>query len=374
MSDFFAELHADSGSAARTGLLRLPHGEVHTPAFMPVGTCATVKALTKDDLTEIGFELILANAYHLYLRPGAAVIEEAGGLHGFSGWRRNFLTDSGGYQVFSLAPFRKVTAEGVAFKSHIDGSAHFLTPEAVAELQKRFNSDIQMQLDVCTGYGIGRQEAADALGITAGWAFRAHSAWQRFCGEGYEGLFFPIVQGNFFRDLREQSAESAAALNAPGIAVGGLSVGEPFGAYAETLAFTAPLLPRTVPRYVMGIGTPDFILEAVSNGIDLFDCVLPTRNGRNGAYLTRSGAISIKKACFERDFSPPDPECPCRVCRAYSRAYLRHLFKEREILSAMLASYHNLAFMHRMMTEAREAIAADRFGAYKAAFLRRFSA
>jgi queuine tRNA-ribosyltransferase len=369
----FIVLHTDSSSAARTGLLRLPHGDVETPVFMPVGTHGAVKAMTKNALEEIGFSLILANTYHLYLRPGVEVIQEAGGLHGFSQWKRNFLTDSGGFQVFSLAPFRKITPQGVQFKSHIDGSSHCLTPESVADLQARFNTDIQMQLDLCTGYGVDRKQAAKDLEITTDWARRAMTTWERHRDQGYQGLFFPIVQGNFFIDLREQSAAMMSNLDAPGIAIGGLSVGEPFEVYAEMLALTARLLPQDKPRYVMGIGTPDCILEAVANGIDMFDCVLPTRNARNGSYFTRDGFMSIKKAQYARDFSPVDPECPCPVCREYSRAYLRHLFKEQEILSAILASHHNLYFLHNFVREIRQAIQEDRFAAYKTAFLRRFS-
>ena len=373
MSNFFTILHEDTQSAARTGVMQLPHGAVETPVFMPVGTHATVKALTKDMLHEIGFSIILANTYHLYLRPGADIIEAAGGLHGFSGWNKNFLTDSGGFQVFSLALFRKIYEDGVRFKSHIDGSAHMLTPESVVDVQARFNSDIQMQLDVCTGYGVEHKQAKQALDTTSHWAVRAAEAWRQKRADGYQGLLFPIVQGNFYTDLRKESAEFVSSLDTPGIAIGGLSVGEPFSVYADMLAYTAALLPKTKPRYVMGIGTPDFILEAVANGVDMFDCVLPTRNGRNGSYFTRSGTINIKKEQYARDFGPADPECGCKVCREYSRAYLRHLFKEQEILSSVLASYHNLAFLYTMMQEVRQAIAENRFSEYKERFLSRFT-
>lgn len=373
MSNFFTILHEDTQSAARTGVMQLPHGAVETPVFMPVGTHATVKALTKDMLHEIGFSIILANTYHLYLRPGADIIEAAGGLHGFSGWNKNFLTDSGGFQVFSLSLFRKIYEDGVRFKSHIDGSAHMLTPESVVDVQARFNSDIQMQLDVCTGYGVEHKQAKQALDTTLRWAVRAAEAWRQKRADGYQGLLFPIVQGNFYTDLRKESAEFVSSLDTPGIAIGGLSVGEPFSVYADMLAYTAALLPKTKPRYVMGIGTPDFILEAVANGVDMFDCVLPTRNGRNGSYFTRSGTINIKKEQYARDFGPADPECGCKVCREYSRAYLRHLFKEQEILSSVLASYHNLAFLYTMMQEVRQAIAENRFSEYKERFLSRFT-
>jgi queuine tRNA-ribosyltransferase len=364
--------HQDSQCKARTGVIELPHGPVVTPAFMPVGTNATVKAMTKDDLSEIGFDIILANTYHLYLRPGVEIIKQAGGLHGFSGWNKNFLTDSGGYQVFSLSDFRKITAEGVKFRSHIDGSARFLTPESVVALQEGFNSDIQMQLDVCTGFGTEWKKAKEAMDITHDWAKRAKKAWLE-TGETYQGKLFAIVQGNFYRDLRKESVESVIALDTPGIAIGGLSVGEPPEVYSEFLSSTAELLPEDKPRYVMGIGTPDYILDAVYNGIDIFDCVLPSRNARNGSLFTRDGAIAIKKERFASDFSPIDPECTCRVCRDYSRAYMRHLYKNDEILSSMLATYHNLAFLHQLMREIRAAIESNTFVDYRKAFLSRLN-
>ncbi len=375
MSLVFTCLHKESSSRARTGILHLPHGEVKTPVFMPVGTNATVKAITIHDLHEIGFNIILANTYHLYLRPGVTILEKAGGLHGFSQWNKNFLTDSGGFQVYSLAPFRKITPEGVKFQSHIDGSRHFLSPETVVEIQSRFNSDIQMQLDVCTGWGIEYKKAKEALSITSDWASRATLRWQEICEEKqYRGLFFPIVQGNFYKDLREQSASFVSTLDVPGIAIGGLSVGEPFEEYAAMLAHTSAFLPDAKPRYVMGIGTPDYILEAVENGIDMFDCVLPTRNARNGSYFTRDGNLSIKREQYTSDFNPIDPECNCKICKTYSRSYLRHLFKSNEIASAMLASYHNLAFLHTMMQEIRDAIEKNAFLDYKKNFLRRYNA
>lgn len=374
MSSIFTEISKDSKSRARCGVMHLPHGDVQTPVFMPVGTNASVKAMTKDWLDEIGFEIILANTYHLYLRPGPDLLQEAGGLHGFSGWKKNFLTDSGGFQVFSLAPFRKITDEGVHFQSHIDGSRHMLTPENVVHFQSQFNSDIQMQLDVCTGYGTDYNGAKKALKITSDWAIRAKNAWQKEQNEtSYLGKLFPIVQGNFYKDLRAQSAEFVANLDCPGIAIGGLSVGEPHEVYSEFLDYTAGLLPQDKPRYVMGIGTPDYILDAVYNGIDMFDCVLPTRNARNGSYFTRTGNLSIKKECYTHDYLPVDPECNCKVCKEYSRAYLRHLFKNNEILSSMLASYHNLYFLHNMMHEIRAAISNGTFCEYRENFLKRWN-
>ena len=361
-------LHQDAGSAARTGVVSLPHGTVQTPAFMPVGTAATVKGMTKDDLHEIGFEIILANTYHLFLRPGMDVIKQAGGLHGFSGWNKNFLTDSGGFQVFSLSQLRKIKEEGVTFQSHIDGSKRFLSPEIAVQVQAGFNSDIQMQLDICSPYGISKRETEKALTLTTAWMQRAVREWDRT--EGYQGSLFPIVQGGFFEDLRIRSIESIMEQDPHGIAIGGLSVGEPDEVYKAFLAFTAAHIPKHKPLYVMGIGTPDYILEAVKNGVDLFDCVLPSRNARNGNLFTRTGPISIKKKEYEYDFGPIDPSCSCKVCRNYSRAYLRHLFRCKEILYSMLATYHNLAFLHRMVAEIRESITEDRFSEYYRRFLK----
>ena len=366
--NIYTLLHQDAGSAARTGVIRLPHGTVQTPAFMPVGTAATVKGITKDDLHEIGFEIILANTYHLFLRPGMDVIKQAGGLHGFSGWNKNFLTDSGGFQVFSLSQLRKIKEEGVTFQSHIDGSRQFLSPEIAVQVQAAFNSDIQMQLDICSPYGIPKKETEKALTLTTVWMHRAVREWDQT--EGYEGSLFPIIQGGFFEDLRIRSIESIMECDPHGIAIGGLSVGEPEDVYKEFLAFTAAHVPKQKPLYVMGIGTPDYILEAVKNGVDIFDCVLPSRNARNGNLFTRIGPISIKKKEYEYDFGPIDPSCSCKVCRNYSRAYLRHLFRCKEILYSMLATYHNLAFLHRMVAEIRESITADRFSEYYRSFLK----
>ena len=366
--NIYTLLHQDAGSAARTGVIRLPHGTVQTPAFMPVGTAATVKGITKDDLHEIGFEIILANTYHLFLRPGMDVIKRAGGLHGFSGWNKNFLTDSGGFQVFSLSQLRKIKEEGVTFQSHIDGSRQFLSPEIAVQVQAAFNSDIQMQLDICSPYGIPKKETEKALTLTTAWMHRAVREWDQT--EGYEGSLFPIIQGGFFEDLRLRSIESIMECDPHGIAIGGLSVGEPEEVYKEFLAFTAAHVPKHKPLYVMGIGTPDYILEAVKNGVDIFDCVLPSRNARNGNLFTRTGPISIKKKEYEYDFGPIDPSCSCKVCRNYSRAYLRHLFRCKEILYSMLATYHNLAFLHRMVAEIRDAITADRFSEYYRRFLK----
>ena len=365
--------HKSSDGKARTGVLHLPHGQVQTPVFMPVGTNATVKAMPNDFLNEIGFEIILANTYHLYLRPGPALIKEAGGLHGFSKWDKNFLTDSGGFQVFSLSKLRKITEEGVRFQSNIDGSYHMFTPENVVQTQTSFNSDIQMQLDVCTGYDEPRKNAEKALKITSDWLLRAKKEWENQQENGYKGILFPIVQGHFYEDLRKQSAEFVSSLDMPGIAIGGLSVGEPHEVFTQFMNFTCQHLPEDKPKYVMGIGTPEYILDAVQAGIDMFDCVLPTRNARNGSYFTKRGPLSIKQEKWIHDFGPVDPECDCKVCRTYSRSYLRHLFKESEILSSILASYHNLYFLNNMLKEIRQAINENRFEQYRKEFLEKYS-
>ena len=369
---YFDIKHKSSDGKARTGTLHLPHGDVRTPVFMPVGTNATVKAMPKDFLEEIDFDIILANTYHLFLRPGADLIAEAGGLHGFSQWKKNFLTDSGGFQVFSLSKLRKITDQGVRFQSHIDGSYHMFTPENVVQTQTKFNSDIQMQLDVCSGWGVERKEAEKALRITSDWLLRARKEWEIQRENGYKGLLFPIVQGNFFEDLRQKSAEFVSSMEWAGIAIGGLSVGEPPAEFKRFLNYTVTFLPEDKPKYVMGIGTPEYILDAVEAGIDMFDCVLPTRNARNGSYFTRRGMLSIKQERWIHDFGPVDPECDCKVCRTYSRSYLRHLFKEKEILSSILASYHNLYFLNTMLKEIRTAIDEDRFQQYKTEFLDKF--
>jgi queuine tRNA-ribosyltransferase len=372
MNGIFSVTAKDPSSRARTGLLTLNHGPVKTPVFMPVGTNGTVKALSNEDLEEIGFSIILANTYHLYLRPGPEIIGAAGGLHQFTRWKGNYVSDSGGFQIFSLAPFRKITEEGVQFRSHIDGSCHAVSPEEAVRLQVILNSDIQMQLDVCTPWGIGKEEARQALELTKTWLVRARTAWRAAADEGYKGALFSIVQGNFYRDLREESAAGALETDTPGIAIGGLSVGENEELFREYLAFTSRLLPDEKPRYVMGIGTPEYILWAIEEGIDMFDCVFPTRTGRNGRVFTHDGPFSLKKAENAADFRPIDQECSCKVCRTYSRAYLRHLFKTREILCSMLASYHNLFFLNALVLDSRRAIGENRFSAFKDDFLRRY--
>ncbi|OQY34872.1 MAG: tRNA guanosine(34) transglycosylase Tgt [Spirochaetaceae bacterium 4572_59] len=364
--------YKDSETNARTGILSLPHGDVEIPAFMPVGTNGTVKAIKHNSVDDMGYKLILANTYHLYLRPGMEVMENAGGLHKFSGWKHNILTDSGGFQVFSLAPFRKIREEGVRFRSHIDGAYHVFTPEKVVEIQQIIGSDIQMVLDVCTPPDISHKEALEALNLTTNWARRARKRWDKR-NEGYEGLLFGIIQGNFYEDLRKQSAEEILALDTPGIAIGGLSVGEPPEMFRDYLHYTAQFLPEDKPRYVMGIGTPDYMLEAVEAGIDMFDCVYPTRIARNGTCFTKDGLIALKNQRFGMDNLPIDPECDCPVCKQYSRSYLRHLFKAKEILGPMLVTEHNLHFLYRFMAEIRLSIREDRFKAFKRDFMKRYN-
>jgi queuine tRNA-ribosyltransferase len=367
----FAVLHRDPGCAARTGSLALNHGTVSTPCFMPVGTNATVKAMRNSDLEDIGANLILGNTYHLYLRPGRDVIAAAGGLHAFMGWRHNILTDSGGYQVFSLSSFRTVDEEGVTFRSHIDGSPHRLTPEDVVDLQTTLGSDVMMQLDECTAPGISRAAAEAAVRRTALWLKRSRDRWQDSTAP-LKGQLFGIMQGNFFRDLRRHSAEEMLALDLPGYAIGGLSVGEEFPAFKDFLGCSAELLPQQKPRYLMGIGTPEYILEAVEAGIDLFDCVFPTRTARNAQVFTPDGTLSLRNEKHRLDFQPIDVECRCTTCRTHTRAYLRHLFKAKEIQAAVLASHHNLAFIQNLVRSIREVITRGQFPAFKKDFLSRY--
>jgi queuine tRNA-ribosyltransferase len=359
----FKLLQTDETSQARLGRFRTPHGEVQTPAFAPVGTQATVKALDPRDLREVGAELILANTYHLYLRPGADVVAGLGGLHGFMGWDGPILTDSGGFQVFSLAQNREVTDEGVVFASHIDGSRHVFTPEMVVGVQEQLGADIIMCLDECPEPH-DRAYNEEALARTHAWAARCKAAQRRT-----DQALFGIVQGGIFADLRRQSAEFLVGLDFPGYAIGGLSVGETKAQMYAMLEVVTPLLPGDKPRYLMGVGAPEDLLEGVARGVDLFDCVLPTRLARNAALFTRQGRINIRNAGFAHDPAPVEEGCGCYTCRHFSRAYLRHLFKAGEILAARLATIHNVHFLLQLAREMRAAIAVGRFGAFKEAFL-----
>ncbi len=354
---------ADPASAARTGVLTTPHGSLPTPAFAPVGTQATVKTLTPRDLEQLGARMILTNTYHLYLRPGVAVIQDFGGLHGFTGWNGPLLTDSGGFQVFSLAQMRKVDRDGVTFRSHIDGSLHRFTPESVIAAQEALGADIIMCLDECAE-PLDRRYSEEALERTHEWAVRCKAAHRRS-----DQALFGIVQGGIFPELRRASAQVLRALDFPGYAIGGLSVGETKAQMYATLEVTVPELPTSKPRYLMGVGAPEDIIEAVARGIDLFDCVLPTRLARNGALLTRRGRINLRNARYAADPLPVEPGCQCYTCQYFSRAYLRHLVKAGEILGLHLATLHNLHFVLQFMAEIRERIAEGRFAQFREQFL-----
>ena len=353
---------------ARTGRLVTPHGEVETPVFMPVGTAGAVKAVLHRDLREIGARILLANTYHLMLRPGDELVASLGGLHGFTGWDGPFLTDSGGYQVFSLASLRRVDEEGVRFQSHIDGTAHLLTPERSIEIQARLGADIAMAFDECPPGDAPREAIAEATARTTRWARRCRDAHARD-----DQWLFGIVQGGVDRALREQSARELMEMDFPGYAVGGLSVGEPQAARDRVLEDLDPILPTDRPRYLMGVGTPKDVIESVARGIDMVDCVLPTRNARNGQLFTSRGRLSIRNARYRNDPRPPDPECPCPTCGTASRAYLRHLHQSGEMTAATLMSVHNLFFYLDMMEGLRQSIRLCRFEEYRRETLRRLA-
>lgn len=356
----FTIKHNDKTTKARTGLLTTAHGEIQTPVFMPVGTRGAIRALPARDISEIGFEIILANTYHLYIRPGIEVLENAGGLHSFMNYRRPILTDSGGFQVFSLAALCKVYERGVEFRSHIDGSKHFFSPESVLDIQRVIGSDIMMVLDQCCEYPVGIDTARAALDKTTDWAARAINYWrQRFDPE--QQSLFGIVQGSTYPELRREAAEKLVAMDFPGYAIGGLSVGEPKELYREITEHTMKFLPEEKPRYMMGVGSPLEILSAIRQGVDMFDCVMPTRIARNGTLYTSQGRVNIKAAAFEKDNNPLDPECGCYVCRNFSRSYLRHIFRVGEISSLVYNTYHNLFFMKKFMDEIRAAIEKNEF-------------
>ncbi len=355
---------------ARRARLATVHGELQTPVFMPVGTLGCVKALSPQDLGEIGAQVILGNTYHLYLRPGDELVARLGGLHGFSGWRGPILTDSGGYQVFSLSGLRKITEQGVEFRSHIDGSRHFFDPAKVVAIQRNLNSDVMMVLDECAPYGATREYTAQSLELTARWARQSRDVHPP---DASHNLLFGIVQGGFFPDLRTRSVEATLDIPFEGNAIGGLSVGESKAEMLDILAHTAPQLPADKPRYLMGVGAPLDILDAVALGMDMFDCVLPTRNARNGTLYTSRGKVNIKRAEHRADPGPLDPACDCYCCRTFSRAYLRHLYVSRELLSYRLFTIHNLRFYLQPMAGAREAIEQGRFAAYHARWREAFA-
>jgi len=346
----FQIIKLDNSSKARAGVLHTLHGVVHTPVFMPVGTYGTVKTCSPNELESLGAEIILGNAYHLYLRPGHNIVKKAGGLHKFMSWNRSILTDSGGFQVFSLGANREITEEGAIFKSEIDGSKHFFSPERSIEIQTAIGADIIMNFDECTPYPCDYEYAKNSMELTIRWAKRCKKAHKS------EQLLFGIVQGSVYHDLRRKCAEQLVEMDFDGYALGGLSVGEEKEMMYEIVGFTTPLLPKNKPHYLMGVGTPENIVEAVSLGIDMFDCVLPTRNARNGSLFTSEGMLKIKNAKFKRDFTPLDPKCKCYTCKNFTRAYLRHLFIANEILAHRLHTIHNLHFYLSLMRGIRRSI------------------
>ncbi|NLX70160.1 MAG: tRNA guanosine(34) transglycosylase Tgt [Clostridiales bacterium] len=354
MSFKFELIKQCSSSGARLGRVYTPHGSFETPVFMPVGTQATVKAMAPKDIEEVNANIILSNTYHLYLRPGHELIEQAGGLHKFMNWNRSILTDSGGFQVFSLNELREVTDEGVHFRSHLDGSKHFISPEKAIEIQNALGADIIMAFDECVPYPCEYERAKKAVERTTQWAKRCKDAHKR-----EEQALFGIIQGSLYKDLREKSAQQIIELDFPGYAIGGLSVGEPKPLMYDMLEHTVPFMPKEKPRYLMGVGSPDCLIEGVIRGVDMFDCVLPTRVARNGLAMTSRGKVMLRNAVYQNDFDPLDPECDCYTCSNFSRAYLRHLVKAGEILASMLITLHNIRFLIKLMEDIRQAIRDD---------------
>jgi queuine tRNA-ribosyltransferase len=358
-------LQATDGKA-RVGKIETAHGAVETPAFMPVGTQGSVKAIEQRELHELGAQILLGNTYHLYLRPGTKIIEQAGGLHKFVSWEKPILTDSGGYQVYSLNELRKIEEGGVTFKSHIDGSVHVFTPESVVKIQRQLGSDIMMVLDECTPYPCDFEYAEASHRLTLRWAERCKEEFEKLPAVyGFGQAMFAIIQGSVFTELREKSASSLVSMAFDGYALGGLAVGEPAEKMYEITSLCESILPQDKPRYLMGVGTPENLLESIARGMDMFDCVLPTRNGRNAMLFTRNGSLNIKNASYATDFSQIDPECGCYTCSTFSRAYVRHLFHVKEILALQLATIHNLAFYLWLMKESRKAISERRFADFK---------
>jgi queuine tRNA-ribosyltransferase len=370
----FRIVKKDENSNARVGVIKTPHGEVNTPVFMPVGTQASVKTLSSEDLKEIRAEMILGNTYHLYLRPGHQLVEKAGGLHRFMSWDRPILTDSGGFQVFSLNSLTKTSEEGVRFQSHLDGSYHLFTPEKVVEIQHALGADIIMALDEPVLYPCSLEQAARANNLTLNWAERCKETHNELKDKGFKHrqALFGIIQGSTYPELRKNSASSLLKLDFPGYAIGGLSLGEPKSTTFEMVDLCVSYIPDEKPRYLMGVGTPEDMVEAICRGIDMFDCVLPTRNARNASLFTRFGKLIIKNSEYADDFSPIDPECGCSVCRNYSRAYLRHLFNTGEVSALRLATIHSLYFYMDLMKMAKEAILENRFLEWKAEFLKKY--
>ncbi len=357
----------DSKSLARRGKFYTPHGVIETPAFMPVGTAATVKGMLPSTLNEIGTQILLSNTYHLYLRPGEEIVKKAGGLHKFMHWDKPILTDSGGFQVFSLGDLRKITEEGVYFSSHIDGAKHFFSPEKVMDIENALGADIIMAFDECSNYGSDKEYAMQALRRTVNWLDRCYKHHKN-----ENQMLFPIIQGNLYKDLRIQSAKETIPYAKMGIAIGGLSVGEPKETMIEMLDVLAPYYPENMPRYLMGVGTPDYIIEGVLRGIDMFDCVLPTRIARNGTAMTSHGKVVVRNAVYKEDFSPLDEECDCYTCKNFTKAYLRHLVNCDEILAAMLLSIHNVKFLLDLTKNIRNAISNGNLQEFVADFYKKY--
>ena len=360
-------LHIDKNSGVRTGVLHTPHGDIYTPIFMPVGTLATVKSLTSEDLYNLGAQIILANTYHLHIRPGDELVKKAGGLHKFMNFNKPMLTDSGGFQVFSLAGIREVTDDGVEFRNHLSGEKMFFTPEKAMEIENNLGADIIMAFDECTEPGVTHKQAEKAMNRTLSWLERCYNAQKN-----PKQMLFPIVQGNFYADLRLKSLEETKKFCKCGIAIGGLSVGESAEQFVEMLDVMKGKYPENMPRYLMGVGTPDYIFEAVERGIDMFDCVLQTRVARNGLAMTSKGKIVLKNAKYKEDFSPLDEECDCYCCKNHTKAYLHHLVKCNEMLGGRLLSLHNIRFTLKMMEDMREAINNDRFLDFKKEFYSKY--
>ena len=361
-------LHVDKNSGARRGVVHTPHGDIQTPIFMPVGTLATVKAMSPEELkNDVKAQIILSNTYHLYLRPGHDIVKEAGGLHKFMNWDRPILTDCGGFQVFSLSSLRKISEEGVLFNSHLDGSKHMFTPEKVMEIEEALGADIIMAFDECCPYPADYDYVKKSMERTTRWAVRCKEAHKT----ENQGLF-GIIQGGFYKDLREQSAKDLISLDFPGYAIGGISVGEPKEEFLDILRYTTPLMPENKPRYLMGVGSPDYLIEASLAGIDMCDCVLPTRLARHGTALTSKGKLVIRNQNFARDWNRLDDECDCYTCKNYTRAYLRHLIKTNEILGMRLLSLHNLRFLTKLMERVRIEIEHDNLLAFREEFYKKY--
>lgn len=371
----FSVLKKDSNSKARAGVFNTDHGEVETPIFMPVGTQGTIKAVTQRILQEeIGAQIILSNTYHLYLRPGTEILEKAGGLHKFINWDRPILTDSGGFQIYSLSDLRKIKKEGVEFRSHLDGSKHYFTPEKVIAIERSIGSDIIMPLDECTPFPCEYEYARKSKELTSEWAILNKEAFENSKPlYGHKQFLFGIIQGSVYKDLRESSASDLSKLDFDGYAIGGLAVGEPTETMYDLVDFTTGCMPENKPRYLMGVGRPENILEAISRGVDMFDCVMPTRNARNACLFTSAGVVSMRNSAYKDDFTPLDENCGCYTCRNYSKAYLRHLFNAKEILALELSTIHNLTFYLNLVRESRRRILDGSFLEWKDSIVNKLS-